>query len=243
MINIIFGSNGKGKSSLMTHFLRESAFDYQRIKAGQREIQKKSEELGINLPNPKHLTYLNGKALFRKDGYTKRTNLVFYPDRFGIQSEAPSETKCQFILPYATIGCDEAQTWFSSRDGHVEAYQFSAFEKHRHNNFNIYLTTTRARMIDLRIRDISYGMYIKDRKIKVNRYGELLKVEWFVDYIDVGNIDGYLSASPTEKKYFYSREKITADYDVFAQYDPESCKNLFFEGFKSEDFNIQYGVF
>ncbi|MBQ7373835.1 MAG: hypothetical protein IJW64_04650 [Clostridia bacterium] len=243
MISIIFGSNGKGKSSLMTFFLNESAFDYKRIKAGHREIEKMSQELGIELPKPKHLTYLNGKACFRKEGYSKRTNLIFEPARFGIQSEAPEGVKCQFILPYASIGCDEAQTWFSSRDGHVEGYQFSAFEKHRHNNLDLYLTTTRAKMIDLRIRDIAYGFYIKERKVRKNKYEEIVGIDWYVDYIDVGNIEGYLNAGPKDKKHYYSREKITADYDVFELYDPESCKELFYEGFKREDFTINYGEF
>ena len=242
MISIIFGSNGKGKSSLMTFFLNESAFNYTRIKAGHREINQISEELGVKLPLPKHLTYLNGNALFRKVGYTKRTNLVFEPSKFGIQSEAPEGVKCQFILPYATIGCDEAQTWFSSRDGHVEGYQFSAFEKHRHNNLDLYLTTTRAKMIDLRIRDISYGFYIKERKVKVNKDDDMT-VEWFVDYIDVGNIDGYLNAGPKDKKHYFSREKIVANYNVFELYDPESCKELFYTGFNKEDFVVNYGEF
>lgn len=242
MISILFGANGKGKSSLMTYFLNESAFNYKRIKAGHKEIDEMSRLLNVDIPKPKHLTYLNGTSRFRKEGYSKRTNLIFEPARFGIQSEAPEGVKCQFILPYATIGCDEAQTWFSSRDGHVQGYQFSAFEKHRHINLDIILTTTRGKMIDLRIRDIAYGFFVKERKVKVNKYDEM-KIDWYVDYIDVGNIDGYLSAGPKDKKHYFSREKITANYNVFEMYDPESCKELFYKGFDNEDFTANFGGF
>ena len=50
MITIIFGSNGVGKSSLMTHFLNESAFDARRIFQGQKEVFCLNQDLGLNIP-------------------------------------------------------------------------------------------------------------------------------------------------------------------------------------------------
>ena len=238
MITIIFGSNGVGKSSLMNHFLNESAFDHDRIYQGQEEIYWLNQEYGIDISTPQHMTYLNGTATFQKDGYDARENLQLYPERLGIQSEAPEGVKCQFILPYATLGIDEAQTWFSSRDGHVQNYQFSFFEKHRHNNLNIYMSTTRARLIDLRIRELAQGMHVLERKIIENKFGSK-SIEWTVNLIPVGEIDGYINANPKDRKQFAKRAKILCGRDIFEIYDPESCKKSFYEGFNSADFNFK----
>ena len=239
-MSIIFGANGTGKSSLMAHFLNQSAFDYERIAEGSAEVEYMNETFGYNIPIPEHFTYMNGTAVFQRNGYDGRQNLSLDPARLGIQSEAPEGVKCQFILPYATLGIDEAQTWFPSRDGAVQNYQFSFFEKHRHNNLNIFFSTPRAKMIDLRIRKLSDAYFIKNRTVHRDESGKI-SVTWNVDYIPVGNIDLYDDASINERKYYCENTKIHADYNVFEIYDPESCKGKFFEGFSGKDFNFSYG--
>ena len=226
----------------MTYFLNESAFDAARIREGYKEIDFLNEEYGISMPKPKHLTYVNGSAVFRKFRYNPRANLELDPARIGIQSEAPEGVKCQHILPYATLGIDEAQTWFASRDKEVGGnYVFSFFEKHRHNNLNIYMSTTRAKLIDKRIRELACGIYINERKVLIDRYGGM-HIKWYVDFINVGEIDAYLDAAPKERKYYYNRQKITCDYNVFNIYDHESQKSLFYTGYEKEDFNVKYGI-
>ena len=241
-MTIISGvTNGIGKTSLMTFFLNESAFNVERIHNGQRALRNLGEQLGFDIEIPKHFTYLNGEANFFKLYHDKRRNLRLYPERFGIQSEAPEGVKCQFIPEWSTLGIDEAQTWFPSRDGDIKSYQFSAFEKHRHNNLDIYMATTRPKLIDLRIRDISQGMFIYKRDIKHDKYNQMI-IDWYFDFIPAGNIEGYLDAKPEEKKKFCSKEKATANYNVFDIYDPEGHKHLFYEGFNEEDFKLEYGV-
>ncbi len=234
MISIIFGANGRGKSSLMTHFLNESAYNRERIIAGQRAYKRLALENNFQAQVPQHFTYLTGgegDAIFRKEGYRKRLSLALDAGKIGIQSEAPKDVQCQFIPEYATLGIDEAQTWFSSRDGQVQGYQFSFFEKHRHNNLDIYMTTTRAKLIDLRIRALSSGMAIRERRMWFKSDGSV-KIEWIVEYIDVGYIDDYLDCPLKERKQFYSLEKVVCDYNVFKLYNPESCKNLFSKGYQ-----------
>ena len=240
MITMISGPNGVGKSSLMNFFLNESAFDYQRIRAGQKKIEEMNKVFGWDIPVPVHLTYLNGESMFRKDGYRPRMNLEFIPDRFGIQTEAPKDIQCQFILPYATIGCDEAPTWFGSRECSIENYQFSAFEKHRHHDLDIYLTGTRQVALDRRIREISRGMHVRKRKVTYGKYG-ITKIEWFIDLIDVGNIDAYINSSSVDKKHYYSREKITCLYDIFKIYDSQSESHLYYDGFDLKNIKLNYG--
>ena len=241
-MTIISGvTNGIGKTSLMTYFLNESAFNVERIRNGQRSLSNLSEQLGFDVDIPEHFTYLNGEANFFKLYHKKRRNLRLYPERFGIQSEAPEGVKCQFIPEWSTLGIDEAQTWFPSRDGDIKPYQFSAFEKHRHNNLDIYMATTRAKLIDLRIRDISQGIFVRDRKIRYSKYDEMI-IDWFVDYIPAGNMEKYLESKPQDQKLYCSKEKITANYNVFNIYDPEGHKHLFHEGFNKEDFNFEYGA-
>lgn len=233
MITIIFGGNGKGKTSLMAYFLNESAFDDVRLCKARAELKKVNKMFNLNIPEPKHFTYADGKDKykFQKFGYSSRYNIELFPRKLGIQSEAPEGTECQFILPYATLGIDEAQTYFPSRDGDVQPHQFSFFEKHRHNNLNIYMATTRAKLIDVRIRDLAVGMYIKDRTIKRNKYGTK-NITWTVDYIDIGNWESYLNAPIDEKSKYSEEKKFTCDYDIYNIYDPESCKELFYTGYQ-----------
>lgn len=217
----------------MAYFLNESAFDDERMCKAREELKKVNAKFNLNISEPKHFTYADGEKSykFRKFGYSDRTNIELFPEKLGIQSEAPEGVECQFILPYATLGIDEAQTYFPSRDGEVQAYQFSFFEKHRHNNLNIYLATTRAKLIDIRIRDLAVGMYVKDRKVSKNKYGTTI-VTWTVDYIDIGDWESYLGA-PIDEKHKYSEErKFTCDYNIYDIYNPESCKELFYKGYK-----------
>ncbi len=241
MIMEIFGGNGVGKSSLMNYFLNESAFNTERIRKGHKEIRALNEKLGLAMPEPKHLTYLNGTAVFRKRLFSPRVNILLEPKRLGIQEEAPEGIECQHILPYSTLGIDEAQTYFPSRDGSntLQNYQFSFFEKHRHNNLDIYMSTTRAKLIDLRIRDLACGMHVKERHITRDKDNGW-HITWFVNYIDVGDIDAYLEAGPKDKKYYFSKEKITCDYNIFEIYDSESQKGLFHTGYKN--YELKYGI-
>ena len=242
MMTIISGlTNGIGKTSLMTHFLNESAYNRERIRNGQRALKELSNSLDIDIKIPEHFTYLNGDATFFKIYHDSRKNLRLYPERFGIQTEAPEDVKCQFIPEWSTLGIDEAQTWFPSRDGDIKPWQFSAFEKHRHNNLDIYMATTRAKLIDLRIRDISQGIFIYDRKTTYGKHNQI-NIEWYFDFITAGNMECYLDAKPQDKKHYCSKEKVTADYNVFDIYDPEGHKHLFYDGFNAEDFRFEYGA-
>ena len=232
MITIIFGANGFGKSSLMNFFLNESAFDVQRIRQGNREIEYLNERYNLSIPGYKHLTFCSETSIFKKTFYSSRQNLVLEPGKLGIQDEAPEGVECQFIPPCATLGIDEAQTWFSSREGHVQNYQASFFAKHRHNNLDIYLTTPRAIDIDKRIRALSSGIYVKDKKVNFYDNGKV-KIEWYVDLIDVCMIDKYLEAGPKEIKYFSNERVIRCNYNVFDIYDSRSCQDDFIIGYKN----------
>lgn len=241
-MTIISGvTNGIGKTSLMMYFLNESAFNVERIKKGKRALMQLNRLLGTDREIPEHFTHLNGKANFTKLYHNIRKVIDLEPEDFGIQSEAPKGVKCQFIPEWSTLGIDEAQTWLSSRDGKVKPYQFSAYEKHRHNNLDIYMATTRPMLIDLRIRDLSQGIFVRERKIRYGRYREMI-IDWFVDFIPAGNMDAYLDSKPQDKKHYCSKEKITAVYNVFNIYDSEGYKPLFYEGYNEEDFKIKNGV-
>ena len=111
----------------MNYFLNESAYDTQRIKAGKRAYEYLLNCNKVQAEIPSHFTYTTESSLFRKEGYKKRESLDLDAGRIGIQAEAPEGVICQFIPEWATLGIDEAQTWFSSRDGGTQGYQFSFF--------------------------------------------------------------------------------------------------------------------
>lgn len=234
---VIFGGNGKGKSSLASYIANEFAFYHKRIRKGHIEIDKINIQKSLNIEKPEHLTYMSGVgATFKKLGYSERPSIPLYPERLGIQKEAPKDFKCQAILPYSTLFIDEMPTWFSSRSGHVKDFQASFFEKRRHFGLTIIGTATRAKLVDLRIRDIAQGIHVLSRKIEKTPW-QSLKITWTVNFIEVGEIDSYVEAPPDRKQKYAKKLAIVCDKDIFKIYDAESCKVEFYDDFTASDWS------
>lgn len=233
MLTIIFGPPGSGKTSLMAYFLNESAFDFGRIRFAKKEYEQLCNELGTELNLPKHFTFFNGRMNFRKPGFTKRENLMLYPDKLGIQNKAPEGIECQFIPTGSTLGVTEAQGSLRSRGGDsIPAYQFSFYEENRHNDLTIYLDTQRPMMIDKQVRDISQGISIVDRKNIYDKYGTLKRIVWIIDLIKESCIDFYINAkNKRERREYAKREHIVCPYNIYKIYDSKGCKDDFRKGY------------
>lgn len=117
------------------------------------------EVTGAQAPVPEHFTYFNGEMTFQKPGYTPRKNYMLYPERLGIQNQAPEDMIFQYINRGSVLGVTEAHKYWPSRNGKndIKTPQFTFFNEHRHNDLTIYLDTQCPMMIDKNLRDISVG--------------------------------------------------------------------------------------
>lgn len=236
---IITGPNGAGKTSLMMHFGREAIFDRERNLAMQREIRYLNEN-GFNLSIPEHCVASSTACCFKKLGKKPRVPRIIDPARLGFQEG--SDVKMHFTLPFETYLIDEAQMYFSSKSGKgLPAYQSAWFEEHRHRDLNIYMATPAAILIHKDIRRLACCIEVIKKDVKYNRYGDC-KITWTCKYIETGNIDKYLDASPKDQKKYYKKVKYVADYDVHTQYNTQSCKYKFLAGHLDDDFDLEYSA-
>lgn len=231
MLAIIFGAPGAGKTSFLAYLLNESAFDYESNQLARYFWREKVESLGARIQTPQHFTYFNGEMTFKKAGYTPRKNYMLYPERLGIQKNAPEGVICQYINRGSTLGITEAHKYWASRNGQstITSYQFTFFLEHRHNDLTIYLDSQRPMMIDKNIRDISIGYSIVKRRNKGHT------VEWDIDVIQESFIEAYLNAkSKKEKRELSTRQKFVCPYDIYEIYDSQGCSSDFTEGYSAE---------
>lgn len=241
MITEIFGQIGSGKSVFLTHILRDYAFDKDRNRQMRFAIAADNATSDIERTIPPHCVSANYECTFHKFGYRPRVNRIIDPARLGV-ADGKSDVKPHFNFPYEVIGIDEAQKWFSGKGSGVAAWQIRWFEIHRHNHLDIFLATQRAINIDKNIRDLAQGIHIKELKKYYDKYGKIVRLKWIVNVIQEGNIDAYMNAPEDQKKKFCSKEVVTANYDVFAQYNSYCFKSKFNEGHENEDFDLSYGT-
>ncbi len=237
MIELISGTYGAGKSTYMHHKLNESAFDFERIKQGQAWLRAFNAQRGYNIPTPEHFTFCTEDVIFRRRLHHDRKNHKLEIERFGVQKEAPKDVKCQFLPKWSTLGCDELQKYFPSRDGEpVGNWQYGGFEQHRHRELNIYGTTPAFLLVDKRIRRNASGVYITDRKVIDN--DKEFKVIITADKIPVGLIDYYDSLTPNEIKQnrkLFKQEITVIDYNIYDLFDTNAHCDDFDEGFEEKD--------
>ncbi len=233
---IIFGINGAGKSSLMAHLAEQQAFNYNRTRLGNLALKSICHKFNIPPCELNHFVWSGDKMFFTKTGYYTRESHDVDPSKIGIQTEAPDDVECCFLVEYGVYCIDEAQTYYPSRDGGENSgknYQFSAHEKKRHNNITFLMTTPDGILIDKRIRSNSIGIHIMKRSNVEHKDGRQ-KIVWHVRYISAGKLNHYLTCSAIEQKNFYKNGTIVCEKNIYNTYDSESSKHLFSDGMTKE---------
>ena len=240
MITIIFAPPGTGKTALMTHFLNEFFYDKERTKAMQEELQEKNNN-GWNLSIPVHPVSANYDILSYKLGFSRMKNRIINPYRLGFKNEF---VKTHFNLPYEVIGIDEAQKYLNSRMSvYFPDWQSRFYEQHRHNNIDIYLATQRPMLIDINIRELASFIEVKEMKIKKHdMYGNPSNIVWKIRHFANSRLfDRYMSSGEKDTDT-YEEETITAEYNVFACYNSQSCKPKFYDGYFDSDFDYMPSI-
>lgn len=193
MITIIFGRPGRGKTSLLTHFLIETYREH------GRELLRYAREAIIraNCVRMKPLTLPDRPPIFSNYQVRIRTGYerFFEPYYlngyyFGLVND---KMPVQYVFPGARIFFTEAQRYYNGRKSqtfpdHVGA----AFQEHRQAHLDIYLDSQRAINIDKNIRDLA---------------------DLFLDVVGMRNVtdkNGWIVRSEFECRKFDSPEAVEA---------------------------------
>ncbi len=234
MITIIFAPPRTGKTCFMTHIANTVAFDRQRNRAMQTELQQKIESgFGAIATIPEHCVSANYDITLRKFRYSPRMSRRINPYRLGFSNKC---VKTHFNIPYEAIFITEAQKYLNSRmSKYFPDWQSRWYEQHGHNNLDIFLDTQRPMLIDVNIRELSQFVEIVKLHIDYDRLGLPCRLVWDIRRIDSSPLfDRYMSSGKQDKSC-YTEDTVTAEYNVFACYDSRSCKPKFYAGHFDED--------
>ena len=229
MITVIFGDCGSGKTVLLTHFIRQRAFDYERNCSMRYEIMRRIQG-GYDLQIPQYSVATNYDVVCRKAGYSPRPSIVINPYRLGFYNE---DVNTHFLPPYTTIGIQEGQKYFNSRMfKFYPTWQSRFFEAHRHNHFDVFIDVQRPNLIDVNIRELSN--FIEIVGFEQTKNG----LRWLVRQIANSFLLDLYNASGRRDKSLYTECVITADYDVFKLYDSRNLKPRFYDGRDGQAFDV-----
>lgn len=236
MITIVFAPPRTGKTCFLTHMACTTAFDRERNRKMQKEIENKREN-GFNALEtvPVHCVSANYDITMRKRGYSPRYNRRINPYRLGFANQY---VKTHFNLPYECIFITEAQKYLNSRmSAHFPSWQSRWYEQHGHNNLDIWLDTQRPMLIDVNIRELSQFVEIVELDVQYDAFGKVCRLKWHIRRIEnSGLFDKYMSSGRRDKSC-YTEDTEIADYNVFACYDSQSCKPRFYDGHLTDDFD------
>ncbi len=236
MITVIFAPPRTGKTCFMTHVAREFAFDRERTRNMQNEIQLKQATGFSYLETiPPHCVSANYDMRLRKFGYCPRFNRRINPFRLGFVN---SLVETHFNLPYEVICITEAQKYLNSRmSAFFPDWQSRWYEQHGHNNLDIFLDTQRPMLIDVNIRELAQFIEIIRLDKRYDKFGKVCGLKWRIRTIEnSGLFDRYMASGKTDKTC-YTESVVKADYNVFDCYDSQSCKPKFYDGHFNEDFD------
>ncbi len=238
MITIIFAPPRTGKTSLMTHILREAMFNRERNMCMRNEIIAKQQSGFTNIKTiPEHCVSANYNIVGRMFRCSPRRNRFINPYRLGFAN--PFVTT-HFNFPYEVIGITEAQKYLNSRMSRLfPDWQSRWYEQHGHNDLDIYLDTQRPMLIDVNIRDLSRFIEVVSSEFIVDKFGRKVGMSWIVRIIpDSRQFERYMTSGGKDSTC-YTEKKIVADYNVGECYDHQSCKPKFYDGHFEQDFDYE----
>ena len=237
MITIIFGPPRIGKTAFMVYLLNKVAFDFERNRAMQRELEFKNAN-GFNLTIPKHCASANFEIEFRKMGYYPRKARIIDPKKLGFGGP---DRQTHFVLPYETIGIMEAQEFFNSRKfAEFEPWQSNFFEQHGHNHLDLLLDTQRPGLIDLNIRALANFIEIRSLYVNFDKIGWFKNIVWTIRSFDnYGAVEEYMRSAKKDRS-LYTQSRVISEQNVLKRYNSWSLEPKFYAGHLDKDFDLEY---
>lgn len=170
MIVLIVGDPGKGKSLRLTYKLGQKMLngfeDYIKLKRDLRKLKVGGGFSQLNLPEQKHLVYADFDLKINKRLRS------YWID--GYQIAMPNDYFDTILIPfYSTIGLDEGERYFDSRNTkglREEVYRFP--QLHRHGDYDLFIVSHRVASIDVNIRSMVDKIEVMNGvEFKKDKYG------------------------------------------------------------------------
>lgn len=225
---IFFGPRGKGKSSLMVHFVDEY-LKTQGAKRWELSEQLIREE---NAERKSPLSFPAAPPIYSNTRYKlkTRTGKNFEPipikgKEIGVSNDKESY---RFLYPAPLIALDEAHREFCSKGDNLPDGQLEFFMECRHHRAIILLAAPRAVLINKDIR-ASGSRFIEPREV-VNYFDEfkrLYKTTWYCrEFSETSAIEEYIATNGKSDGYV---EKIYMhDGNVRELYDGYAFRKHFY---------------
>lgn len=227
---IFFGPRGKGKSSLMAHFVDE----YLKTQGAQRWELSEMLIREENAERKKPLSFPTAPPIYSNTNYKLRmrngAEFVSIPIKgkdIGINIEGADETY-KTLFPAPLIALDEAHREFSSKSGNLANGQLEYFMECRHYRIIMLLAAPRAVLLNKDIR-ASGSRFIEPHKV-VNEYNDfkrLYKTTWHCrEFLESSAIEEYIATDG--KCGAYVETTYVHNGDVHELYDGYAFKRRFF---------------
>ncbi len=228
-IVIFFGARGKGKSSLMVHFVD----DYLKTQGAQR--WELSEQLirAENAERKTPLSFPTAPPIYANTKYKNlkmRTGKAVEPipikgKEIGVSNDKESY---KTLFPAPLIALDEAHREFCSKGENLPDGQLEFFMECRHHRVIMLLAAPRAVLINKDIR-ASGSRFIEPRKV-INFFDDfkrLYKTTWYCrEFTESGAIEEYISSNG--KSGGYVETTYTHNGNVRELYDGYAFQEHFY---------------
>lgn len=217
------------------------AFDRMRIRSMERELMDKiSNGFTAIKTIPPHCVSANYDMIMRKYRYSPRVNRRINPYRLGFKNKL---VKTHFNFPHEAIFITEAQKYLNSRmSRYYPDWQSRWYEQHGHNDLDIFLDTQRPMLIDVNIRELAAFIEIVKLDIDYDIFGRPAALTWLIRRIPNSSLfDRYMQSGKSDRSC-YTEELVTAEYNVFACYDSQSCKPKFYDGHFDDDIDYDQAL-
>ncbi len=236
MITIISGLPGAGKTSLMTYFLLQSM-------TGQfAKSSIKNANAVINTYIAGGMSYLSEQEghLVYSD-YPIRTKRGKVNSRYvnGYRIGLPNKLYDTHVIPpYSTIGLDEAQRYYNSRERGLADHVSRFYELHRQNNLTIYLASQRPGLIDKNIRELAQEVIFCISCSATFDYGFVTGFKW--EILRYTNVDTLIRDIESGAYSHGVKDVVNFEGNLARHYDDKFFKHLFVDTEKKRDYSNLY---
>ncbi len=203
-IVIFFGPRGKGKSSLMGHFVGE----YLKTQGDQRHELSKQLVREENAERKSPLSLPDRTPIYANTKYKNlktRTGKDFEPfpikgSEIGVSND---KENYKALFPAPLIALDEAHREFCSKGDSLPAGQLEFFMECRHHRIIMLLAAPRAVLIHKDIRS-SGSRFIEPREVvnEFDAFNRLCKTTWYCrEFLESSAIEEYIATNGKSGDY------------------------------------------
>ncbi len=226
-ITAIIGEGGKGKTSLLTFFLKQDYITQgkQRMRSCIEQITAFNKARNTPLTLPDKPPYYTNFDITFPIGY-RRNFTPFYlnPYYFGIPN---IDKEVQAVMPHAAIFLNETDKIYDSREKSLPEAVSALYNKQRHFWLDVYIELHRGMNADTLVRsNVHKFIEIQSQERTTDNAGNVIKIDWHCREFDgVKSYLAYLDKFGNDKNY--TSTVYTAYENIFNYYNSRECSKDF----------------